>query len=229
MKNLKVATAIVAMAFVSLTTMSCRDTKKEDLHDDGMHSEMPEEGNHDDSMMNHENSMMDENDSIMNHDTSMMDHNNTDRSNTVMDSKMQNSDAKQVVADYMALKDALVATNKEDAAKAGKKLESTLKGFNVSSYSAEQQKELKDIIEDAMEHAEHIGKSEMDHQREHFKILSKDITDMVAITGTETTLYQQFCPMYDGGSAWLSRSKDIKNPYYGSKMLNCGKVEKEIN
>ncbi|HAT65637.1 MAG TPA: hypothetical protein DCS66_13750, partial [Flavobacteriaceae bacterium] len=46
--------------------------------------------------------------------------------------------------------------------------------------------------------------SAMDHQREHFKILSKDITDMIAITGTENTLYQQFCPMYDGGSAWLS-------------------------
>ncbi|EKF53808.1 hypothetical protein I215_15663, partial [Galbibacter marinus] len=48
-------------------------------------------------------------------------------------------------------------------------------------------------------------------------------------TGTENTLYQQFCPMYDGGSAWLSLSKDIKNPYYGSQMLNCGKVQKEIN
>ncbi|HAT65636.1 MAG TPA: hypothetical protein DCS66_13745, partial [Flavobacteriaceae bacterium] len=26
-----------------------------------------------------------------------------------------------------------------------------------------------------------------------------------------------------------SMSEDIKNPYYGSKMLSCGKVQKEIN
>jgi hypothetical protein len=52
---------------------------------------------------------------------------------------------------------------------------------------------------------------------------------MVAITGTENTLYQQFCPMYDKGSAWLSMEKEIRNPYYGSKMMACGKVQKEIN
>ena len=52
---------------------------------------------------------------------------------------------------------------------------------------------------------------------------------MVGITGTETKLFQQFCPMYDKGSSWLSMSKDIKNPYYGSKMLACGRIEKEFN
>ena len=88
--------------------------------------------------------------------------------------------------------------------------------------------ELIEIIEDAIEHAEHIAKSELDHQREHFKTLSKDITDMITITGTENTLYQQFCPMYDKGSSWLSTNKEVKNPYYGSKMPNCGKVQKEI-
>lgn len=208
MKKVRVTTAIMVMAFVSLTAMSCRDNKKEESHD-GMDSEMMDEGHHDDSAM---------------------DHDNMGASNEMMDTDTQNSDAKQVVADYMTLKDALVATNKEEAAKAGKKLESTLKAFNDSRYTAAQQKELKDIIEDAIEHAEHIGKSEMDHQREHFKILSKDITDLVAITGTDNTLYQQFCPMYaDGGGAWLSMEKEIKNPYFGSKMMNCGKVQKEIN
>lgn len=207
MKKARVTTAILAMAFISLTAMSCKDGKKEDAQDE-MHSEMNEEGHHDDSAM---------------------DNDKMSASNDMMDSNAQTSDGKQILADYMMLKDALVATNKEDAANAGKKLLSTVSGFDVSSYTSEEQTELKDIIADAKEHAEHIGKSEMDHQREHFKTLSKDIMDMVAITGTDTTLYQQFCPMYDGGSAWLSMSKDIKNPYYGSKMMACGKVQKEIN
>ena len=211
MKNVK-TTTILAMAFISLTVMSCKDSKNEQTNEE-THSEM----NHDNSDGHHDTA-----ESAMNHDA-------INTSNDMLDSDAQDSDAKQVIADYMSLKDALVETNKDKAAEAGKKLESTLNSFNVSSYTSEQQKELNDIITDAKEHAEHIGKSEMDHQREHFKTLSKDILDMIAITGTETTLYQQFCPMYDKGSAWLSMSKDIKNPYYGSKMLTCGKVQKEIN
>jgi hypothetical protein len=35
--------------------------------------------------------------------------------------------------------------------------------------------------------------------------------------------------MYDKGSAWLSTTKEVKNPYYGSKMLKCGSVKKQIN
>lgn len=217
MKKVRVTTAILAMAFVSLSAMSCKDGKTEEHSDDAMHSDLSageagmssEEGHH--------------------HDDADKDHDDMTASNDMMDKDGQATDAKQVLADYMTLKAALVATNKDDAAAAGKKLESTLNSFDVSSYTAEQQKELKDIITDAKEHAEHIGKSEMDHQREHFKTLSKDMIDMVAITGTDATLYQQFCPMYDGGSSWLSMSKEIKNPYFGSKMMKCGKVEKEIN
>lgn len=192
-------TTIMVLAFISLSAMSCKEAKKENTHDDSMHSEMNHDG------MGTSNDMLDSN------------------------AQNSNSDAQRVLSDYMALKDALVQTDTDNAAKAGKKLMSSLSGFDVSSYTAEQQKELKDIIADAKEHAEHIGRSEMDHQREHFKTLSKDIADMVAITGTENTLYQQFCPMYDGGSAWLSMSEDIRNPYYGNKMLTCGKVQKEIN
>jgi hypothetical protein len=84
-------------------------------------------------------------------------------------------------------------------------------------------------MEDAIEHAEHISESDIKHQREHFKVLSKDVTDMVAITGTQVKLYEQFCPMYDGGTAWLSTKEEIRNPYYGSQMLKCGKVQREIN
>lgn len=147
-------------------------------------------------------------------------------------SKMTNmkSDAKAeaILSDYFNLKDALVADDTEKAAQTGSQLVAALKAFDTSSYSKEDQKELAEIVEDATEHAEHISESAIDHQREHFKTLSKDITDMVAITGTKSTLYEQFCPMYDKGSAWLSMSDEVRNPYYGSKMLSCGKVQKTI-
>lgn len=202
MKKVRVTTTILTMAFVSLTALSCKDGKKESMDGDS-HSEMSHDAN---------------TNNAMGHDDMDMASN---------DGQMTNS--KQVIADYMTLKEALVATDKDAASKAGNTMVSTLKGFDVSSYAASQQKELKDIVTDATEHAEYIGKSEMESQRAHFKMLSKNVMDMVAITGTETTLYQQFCPMYDKGGAWLSMEKDIKNPYYGSKMMTCGKVQKEIN
>ena len=36
------------------------------------------------------------------------------------------------------------------------------------------------------------------------------------------TVYYQYCPMKK--SYWLSKEKEIKNPYYGTSMISCGKV-----
>ncbi|MBS1738747.1 MAG: DUF3347 domain-containing protein [Bacteroidetes bacterium] len=35
-------------------------------------------------------------------------------------------------------------------------------------------------------------------------------------------VYYQYCPMKKAN--WLSFEEEIKNPYYGASMLNCGKV-----
>lgn len=153
----------------------------------------------------------------------------TTANNSEVTNGAQSASAKQVVADYMTIKDALVATNKEDAAKAGVAMGTALDNFDMSTYTEQQQKTLKDIIVDAKEHAEHISMSEIDHQREHFKALSKDVTDMIAITGADAKVYEMSCPMYDGGSNWLSSSKEVRNPYYGDEMMDCGKMEKELN
>ena len=141
----------------------------------------------------------------------------------------QDAKAEAILNDYFNLKDALVGDDNEKAKELGSTLAQSLKSFDASNYSDDEKSELNDIIEDATEHAEHISESDIKHQREHFKILSKDVTDMVAITGTQAKLYEQFCPMYDGGTAWLSKEENVLNPYYGSQMLRCGKVQREIN
>ncbi|MBU3026079.1 DUF3347 domain-containing protein [Zobellia galactanivorans] len=144
-------------------------------------------------------------------------------------SDSQDAKAEAILSDYFNLKDALVNDDNVKAKKLGNTLAQSLKSFDISNFSDSKKSELKDIIEDATEHAEHISESDIKHQREHFKTLSKDVTDMVAITGTDNKLYEQFCPMYDGGTAWLSTKEEVRNPYYGSKMLKCGKVQREIN
>jgi len=200
MSKLKSTLGIVAIAFITLTVMSCKDNNKDQNKTDVDHSEM----NHDNSDGNHD----------------------SDKKDMAMSG---NGNSEAILNDYFNLKDALVADDNAKAKELGASLATSLGKLDVSSYTDMQKTDLKDIIEDTVEHAEHISESDIAHQREHFKILSEGVTDMVAITGTKNTLYQQFCPMYDGGSNWLSRSKDVKNPYYGSKMLTCGKVQNEIN
>lgn len=48
--------------------------------------------------------------------------------------------------------------------------------------------------------------------------------------GTKEPIYEQYCPMYDSdrGATWLSLNEEIKNPYFGSKMLKCGEVQNKF-
>ncbi|BAO55206.1 DUF3347 domain-containing protein [Nonlabens marinus] len=205
MKMMKQNVMIAGLALVLFSATACKDGNKNEPAAP-MSNEM------------HQKSMDD-----------MMDDKPMNEDDEIAMNNGQDAKAEAILTDYFKLKDALVNDDNAKAKELGASLATTLGKLDISEYTDTQQSDLKDIVEDAVEHAEHISESDITHQREHFKVLSKDVTDMVAITGTENTLYQQFCPMYDGGSAWLSTSKDVKNPYYGSKMLTCGKVQKEIN
>ena len=136
-----------------------------------------------------------------------------------------------IVKDYLALKNALVADNDKSAADAGRKLLTTLKAVDMKIIPSDKHKEYLDIADDAMENAEHIGENagKIAHQREHLASLSKDINDLIFLFGAPQKLYQQKCPMYNEGKGaiWVSETKEIKNPYYGSQMLTCGAVKKE--
>lgn len=132
---------------------------------------------------------------------------------------------KSLAADYLAVKNALVNSNEKDAAAASVKMFNAMKVFDQSLLSVDQKKVYDAIEDDLKEHAEHISKSEIEHQREHFAMMSKDMYDMVKAFGAGMTLYHDHCPMYNNGSMWLSETKDIRNPFYGDKMMTCGSVE----
>ena len=42
----------------------------------------------------------------------------------------------------------------------------------------------------------------------------------------KNAIYYQHCPMANDGKGanWLSKEEEIKNPYFGSMMLSCGKT-----
>tara|TARA_R110001583_G_scaffold54108_2_gene166161 strand:- start:1941 stop:2582 length:642 start_codon:yes stop_codon:yes gene_type:complete len=164
------------------------------------------------------------------HDASMSESSSKeDRDITATSEK--NSATSEIIDGYIQLKNALVEDNKDGAAEAGSVILKAISNFDMTKLTAAQHKEYMEIIEDATEQAEHIVKSPIDHQREHFENLSVDVNDLITLLGTDKTLYQTFCPMYNNkkGAIWLSETDEIKNPFYGSKMLTCGKVQKQIN
>lgn len=143
-----------------------------------------------------------------------------------------NNPVNDVVTFYLQLKNALANDNSKDAATAGSEVQKAFEKINTASFSADQKTVFADVKDDAIEHAEHIASNanNIEHQREHFETLSKDVYDMVKVFGTGQTLYQTHCPMYNNnkGANWLSETKEIKNPYFGSKMYTCGEVKEEI-
>jgi len=125
----------------------------------------------------------------------------------------------------------LTIDDEKEAAVAGKTMLAAFANFDMTQLTGDAHKTYMEIVESSKEHAEHIVKSPLDHQREHFEVLTTDMIDLITILGTSKTLYQDFCPMYNGnkGAIWLSEFKEIKNPYFGARMSSCGKVQKQFN
>ncbi len=119
---------------------------------------------------------------------------------------------------YIHLKNALVASNQGEAKSASEALVKTL---HV----------LKNADKAHAEAARVAEANSLEDQRKSFTALSNEMT--VLVKGSEINtgeLYLQFCPMANGntGGYWLSNEKDIRNPYYGDKMLKCGSVKETI-
>jgi Cu(I)/Ag(I) efflux system membrane fusion protein len=71
--------------------------------------------------------------------------------------------------------------------------------------------------------------SDIEELRAEFKSISEALISQIEEEGYEGTLFKQYCPMYDGGSSWISEKEEIENPFYGSQMHNCGETVEQIN
>ena len=140
--------------------------------------------------------------------------------------------ASAIIDNYLALSDALVKEDNNKSAIIGKNLLNLFPSFDASELASHQKKEVAEIIKTATQQSKYIADNSgnISKQREHFEFLTKSIKDLILITGSDRTLFQAYCPMYNNnkGGAWLSTTKEISNPYFGSKMLKCGSVQQEF-
>lgn len=119
---------------------------------------------------------------------------------------------------YLHLKDVLVLSDSTQAQTAAKDLAITLRKINGCENTA--------VMADKIA----TGLSLKD-QRVNFTSLSADLIDMFKHADiTSGSMFVQFCPMANNGDGgyWLASETEIRNPYYGADMLNCGEVKETI-
>ncbi|MBS1750294.1 MAG: DUF3347 domain-containing protein [Bacteroidetes bacterium] len=124
----------------------------------------------------------------------------------------------QLLSNYINIKNALINSDTKSASEAIAILHKNI----IKENSFAQNKDLKKAVSELAE-ANNIEK-----QRNAFSDVSNIIWKLVKKTESLTQdVYYQYCPMKK--AYWLSTEKEIKNPYYGSAMLNCGKVVETRN
>ncbi|CAN5588764.1 hypothetical protein BH11BAC3_BH11BAC3_07140 [soil metagenome] len=127
----------------------------------------------------------------------------------------------QLLTSYYHIKNALVAGNAGDAAKAAT-------SFIKAAHSVDDNAISKSTVNKLLKDAGKISQSsDIKKQREYFAGFSASMTDLAkTVKLTDQPVYIQYCPMQK--ASWLSNEQSIKNPYYGNSMLSCGKVTDTI-
>ncbi|PSK93287.1 DUF3347 domain-containing protein [Taibaiella chishuiensis] len=115
---------------------------------------------------------------------------------------------------YYSLKDALVSGN------------TTLAAEQAKAFAAEAGKDGNKaaLVKTAGQIA---ASNDIEKQRSYFSSFSDE---MVQLVKTDKSLpapvYKMYCPMKK--ASWLSAEQQVRNPYFGNKMLTCGSVAETI-
>ena len=134
-----------------------------------------------------------------------------------IDASFSDDQTAAIFKNYIQLKTALVNTDSESVKAAA---------FDLMTVFAN--KSVDDVL---MKAAENIQTSDdIEVQRMNFVDITAGVEALLADAIQEGTVYKQYCPMAfnNTGASWLSESKEIQNPYFGDKMLKCGRIDAEL-
>ena len=160
--------------------------------------------------------------------------NHNDHVNHAETPKVEVQEANQLKAvfdNYFIVKDAMISSDGNATASASKDLFTAINNVKMDKLEMNAHTVWMKVVSQIKEDAEHIADTkDIKHQRDHFTTLSKDIYTLIKAAKYEVPVYFQFCPMYNDGKGanWLSKENAVKNPYYGSMMLSCGKTVETI-
>ncbi|MEL6251396.1 MAG: efflux RND transporter periplasmic adaptor subunit [Bacteroidota bacterium] len=142
------------------------------------------------------------------------------------------SQLSETAAAYLKLKDALVETDQKAAQKEAMAFYSSLTNIDMKELTGDAHTYWMTQFRALKAHGNKIAENdEVEGQRKQFGFLSTALINSLQAFGYNDTLYVQHCPMaFDNtGANWLSSEDRVLNPYFGDKMLRCGRVEVMIS
>lgn len=137
------------------------------------------------------------------------------------------------LSDYYALNQALIEDNFEGAKAAAAKMSESVSKFDMSKIPMGEQMDFYHVQQAKINGAlQTIGQSpDIEETRMEIAPLSEALYALVkAYQPQDSELYYQFCPMARNGEGanWLSKTKEISNPYMGQRMPKCGRTQEVI-
>lgn len=163
--------------------------------------------------------------------TEPMEAHSMDKHSSMKDPATEANQLNDVFDRYFLLKNALVASDGNLASAQSKELFKALNTVQMNELSSEEHTVWMEVMKDLRLAAERIGETkDLAQQRDHFIGLSDHMYQLLKVSKQATPTYYQHCPMANDGAGanWLSKENAVKNPYYGSSMLSCGKTVEVI-
>lgn len=138
-----------------------------------------------------------------------------------------------VVQAYLKMKNAFVSSDPEQATEEAKNTLAALDKVDMSLLKGDAMTQWMKLEKDIRNNLNGLIQMQgLEMKRTHFGIISDRLAKAIETLGAKygDTLYLEYCPMaFDNkGAVWVSEIKEIKNPYFGDKMLTCGEVQKTI-
>lgn len=133
---------------------------------------------------------------------------------------------------YFSFKTALASDDFKKARQSSLALKSALANVDMNLFKGDAHAvwmELSSSLKNSLQHIEH--QENIASLRESFIHISNGMIEIAeSFEPNRSPIYIQHCPMADSnkGADWLSKEKEIRNPYFGESMLTCGEVTKEI-
>lgn len=156
--------------------------------------------------------------------------NHSDHENSSV--KTQDKNQLEAIFDnYFLVKNALVKSDGNSASTNATKLLSDINAVKMEALKADVHVVWMKVVKNLKEDTKLISETkDIKIQRDYFDTLSLNMYELIKISKLETPIYYQNCPMANDGKGanWLSKENAVKNPYYGSMMLTCGKTIETI-
>jgi len=149
----------------------------------------------------------------------------------VVETKQEVNQLKTIFESYFALKDALVKSDGKLVSTLAKDVLANINSVKMEKLSSEEHTVWMKVMSSLKSNTEKIvATTIIQKQRVVFMDLSANFYALLKVSKQDYSIYYQNCPMYNDGKGanWLSKENAVKNPYYGSQMLTCGKTVETI-